>query len=260
MLCFAAAMPHSPLLLETIGKENVHKLESTRSAVAKLKDDLEASKPDAVLVISSHSIKHEDAFSINLHDEYHVDLKDFGDLTTTGTFVPDAQFITEIRRHLRNKLFPFTLDSSPTLDYGTAIPLLLLGVTSKIVPVSYSGLDRKMHAEFGRELKELIMRTDKRVAVIASGDLSHCLSSDAPVEFHKDGARFDEAIQEAVRQQSLSHMLNLNEDLLTNASECAYRPFLVLFGVMERVNSRPKIHSYESPFGVGYLVAQFHLL
>ncbi len=259
MICFAAFTPHTPLLLKSIGKENTEKLKKTLEAMDKLKASLEASEPDVIITISSHSIKHENAFSINLHDEYHLDLKDFGDLTTTKEFAPDLELITQIRRELHKELFPLTLDSSATLDYGTAIPLYLLDSKSKIVPISYSKLSKKKHVEFGRHLKEIAMDSQKRIAVIASGDLSHCLSSDSPVEFHKDGAVFDEEIQEAIRQQSLSHILGIDDEVIKNASECSYKPLLILFGILERINARPEIHSYEAPFGVGYLAAEFHL-
>ena len=96
-------------------------------------------------------------------------------------------------------------------------------------------------------------------AIIASGDLSHCLRTDAPVGFRKEGAEFDEAVQASIRQMTASKLISMNEDFIEAAAECAYRPLLILFGMIERMNVRPEILSYEAPFGVGYLTAEFHL-
>lgn len=262
MIVFTAFTPHSPLLTETVGKETLPKVKKTTDAMEKLSEELYASFPDTIVIISSHSYQHDEAFSINLHDEYIANLKDFGDLSTTKTFSPNLPLIDAIQRSVRRQDIPLTLDSDSSLDHGASIPLLLLTKklkNVKIIPVSYSpGLDAKAHAAFGRALKDLLSNASERVAVIASGDLSHCLTTDAPVGFHKEGAIFDEAIQESIRQMSSSKLISMKEEDVEAAAECAYRPMLILFGLIERMQVKPEILSYEAPFGVGFLVAQFH--
>lgn len=262
MICFAAYTPHSPLLIETIGKENRKYLSQSLQAMQDLSDALYASFPDTVLLISSHSYIHEQAFSANLHDEYMIDFQEFGDLSTHGSFLPDLALISAIQKETRDASFPFVLSSQSSLDYGTAVPLLLLTqnrLKPRIVPVTYSGDDRKTHVAFGRLLKEVIKKNHARVAVIASGDLSHCLSSDAPVGYRKEGEEFDQMIRRMIEQMSLSALLGFEQETLEKAAECGFRPLLILFGLLERMQVRPEILSYEHPFGVGYLVAQFHL-
>ncbi|MBM5789498.1 AmmeMemoRadiSam system protein B [Candidatus Parcubacteria bacterium] len=261
MLCFAAFTPHSPLLIETIGKENLKHLADTRAAFARLSADLEASAPDTLIVVSAHSTVHASAFSINLHDEYSVDLREFGDHTTYAEFAPDLELITAVQRRARDEELPFVLESSRSLEYGSGVPLLLLctALQPRIIPVSYSGHDRKQHLAFGRLLKDVAIATGKRVAVIASGDLSHTLTSDAPMGFRKEGQAFDEALRRSVEQLSASTMLTLEEEIVERSEQCALRPWLVLLGLLERMQARPEVLSYEAPFGVGYLVAEFHL-
>ena len=58
---------------------------------------------------------------------------------------------------------------------------------------------------------------------------------------------------------SLSQLLSVNETSLEESHECAYRPLLILFGLLEKMHVRPEILSYEHPFGVGQLVTQFHI-
>ncbi|MBI4714070.1 AmmeMemoRadiSam system protein B [Candidatus Uhrbacteria bacterium] len=262
MLNFAAFTPHSPLLIDTIGKDNINQLAQTRFAIQKLSDELQKMKPDVILLISSHSFMHEEAFSINLHDEYIVEFKEFGDLSTSKNFLPDLELISAIQRETRKESIPFVLESHVSLDYGSGVPLFLLCNEWKprLVPVSYSGTDRKQHMAFGRILKDIVYQSKKRIAVIASGDLSHSLSSEAPMGFAQEGKEFDEMIKLAIEQLSSYQLLSFDEKQVEKASECALRPLLILFGIIERMKVRPEIHSYEAPFGVGYLVAQFHIL
>lgn len=262
MIIFSAFTPHSPLLIDTIGKENITKLSQTREALKKLSEKLEAIKPDSVVVISSHSVMHEEAFSANLHDEYIAEFRDFGDLSTRKEFYPDLELIAAIQSRCRNEELPFVLESYSSLDYGSGVPLFLLfkNWKPKIVPVAYSGNDRKQHVAFGRILKDVLHAHDKKIAIVASGDLSHSLTSEAPAGFHPEGKEFDEMILRAVEQTSVSQLLSFDENKIKAAAECALRPMLILFGTIEHLKVKPEIHSYETPFGVGYLVAQFHIL
>lgn len=263
MITFAAFTPHSPLLLETIGKENTKALQATKQAMEKLAEELYASRPDVILTISTHRGAHKDAFSLNMHDEYFVDFQEFGDHGTQGEFEPDLELMTQIQRRMRGESLPFTLDSDASLDYGVGIPLILLSsmlpVTRTIVPMSYSFLPSKAHVEFGRILKDVCAASSKRIAIIASGDLSHTLSSDAPAGFHPSGKEVDQAILKSIEHSSLSQLLSMDETLLETSQECAYRPLLILFGILEKMPTRPEILSYEHPFGVGQLVVQFHV-
>ena len=262
MLTFAAITPHTPLLIPTIGKDNIKKLDATAKGFQTLAQSFAEASCDTVIIISSHASQHADAFSINLHDEYRTDFKDFGDMGTTKEFQPDLELITQIQRMSRDQQVPFTLNSTASLDHGIGVPLHYLteNVPSpKIVPLSYSGLSSKDHLKFGNLLKDLIDQSHRRIGVIASGDLSHCLTSDAPLGFRKEGELFDEAIQQAVAGSSTSTLLAMDDELPKQAGSCLYQRLLVLFGILERKKARPEILSYEAPFGVGYLVAQFHV-
>lgn len=262
MICFAAITPHTPLLIPGVGKENITKLEATTTALHQLETELYASQPDAIVVISSHATQHKDAFSLNLHDEYHLDFQDFGDLTTSRFLEPDLELATAIEAHMQKHAMPFTLDSSASLDYGTGVPLFFLTENLsdvKIVPISFSGLSPKDHVRLGNELKDVFEHSTKRIAVVASGDLSHCLTSDAPLGFKPEGEEYDQKILEAVKGISTSSLLSMDTNLVEGASACIQEQLLILFGILERKKSRVEILSYEHPFGVGYLVAQIHV-
>lgn len=261
MIVFSAFVPHSPLLMPTIGAPEEKQLEATVEAMRLLSLRLRRTKPDTIVIISLNNIQHETAFSVNLHDRYVTDLSEYGDLGTRKTFSPDVQTVDHIQRALRGQGIAVTLDSEKRLRHDFAVPLNILTerVTAKIIPISCSGLAPKEHAAFGRALYDIFSHSSKRIAILAAGDLSHALESNAPAGFHPEGKKFDDAVAEAIKQKSLSKILSLVEEEVRSASECAYRPLLVLFGIMEKISVRPEILSYESPHGVGYLVGQFLL-
>lgn len=262
MIVFAAFTPHSPLLLPSINKTKLPKVEKTRQAMQKLAEELTAAKPDVIVIISSHGTVYDEAFSINLHDNYRVDFQEFGDLTPHRSFRPHLRALDTIQRTLRRKHLPVTLSTDATLDYGAAVPLIMLTEklpVTNIVPMTFSGLSAKAHFQFGDALKEPLSAMPERVAVIASGDLSHALSTISPAGFDKRGAKFDKAVQEAITNKSISGLFKWSAEDLTAVKECAYRPLLILLGLLERINYDPTVHSYEAPFGVGYLVVNFEL-
>ncbi|PJE76476.1 AmmeMemoRadiSam system protein B [Candidatus Uhrbacteria bacterium CG10_big_fil_rev_8_21_14_0_10_48_16] len=262
MICFAGITPHTPLLIPGVGKENLKKLTATTTAMIELSKDLYASRPDVIVVISGHAIQHKEAFSLNLHDEYFIDFKDFGDLATSRALQADLELATDVQRHMQTHEVPLTLDSNASLDYGTGVPLFFF--TEKlphvrILPLSYSGLSSKEHVRYGTELRDVFEHSYKRIAIVASGDLSHCLSSDAPLGFRPEAEVYDQKIQDAVKDLSTAKLLTIPEDLIEKSSACIQEQLLILFGMFEKKRGRVELLSYEHPFGVGYLVAQIHV-
>jgi len=125
--------------------------------------------------------------------------------------------------------------------------------------MSYSLLDFKTHYVFGQKLKEIIFSSNKKIALIASGDLSHRLTFDAPAGYSPQGRIFDEQLIKFLRKKAFKKIVNFDSSLVEEAGECGLRSILILLGVLDQVNYKPEILSYEGPFGVGYLVANFKL-
>lgn len=261
-LVFAAIAPHPPLLVPNIGKNHIKKIQATADAVKQLERDLYVAKPDTILIISPHGHIFPDVFTINAHPELHVDLKDFGDLVTKADFSTDLSLIAQITEAAKMQRFPFVLQDEAALDYGASIPLLLLTQhlpKIKIVAAGYSGLDYKLHLDFGYLLKEEIMKLPSRVAVIASSDLSHCLSDRGPGGFSVAAPKFDETILEGLKNKNSTALLSLDQKLCEEVAACGLRSILILLGVLRHINYDYKLLSYEKTLGVGYMVSEFQL-
>lgn len=262
MLVFAAITPHPPLIIPNIGKDEIKKVEKTRSAFEKLEQDLYLAKPDIIFIISPHGSYFSDAFTINAHTNFITNFKEFGDLETKKEWNGDPKIASDIDC-LQNKIdMPIRMISQEELDHGSCIPLFLLTEhlpNVKVLPIGYSELSNKKHLDFGYMLKDIIMNTDKRIAVIASGDLSHGLSEDAPAGFTPVGKEFDNKLIELLETRNTAGIINMDEKFVEEAAQCGYRSILILLGVIKNMDYQFKNYSYEAPFGVGYLVGNFVL-
>ncbi len=261
-LVFAAITPHPPLLIPSIGKEAAKKIDKTKRALEKLEEDLYLSKPEVIVIFSPHGNLLKDAFTVNLCPKYQSDLREFGDLSTQLTFNGEMQLMSSLRQACESVNITCRSISEPPLDHGVTVPLYFLTKhlnNIPIIPIGFCDADWKTHLEFGGLIKEQIMNCNKRVAVIASGDLSHALTTDAPAGFNPLGAEFDQKIQNLFALQNTTGLLQIDPAMISAAAECGFRAFLMLSGVLRGVNYQYHSYCYESPFGVGYLTASFTL-
>lgn len=260
MIVFAAIMPHSPLLLPTIGSEHTKAIRGTLVANETLRKEFQAARPDVILIISPHSTALPDAVVLNLADKYHGDLTQFGDLKTKRVYRPATPLIDRLQRTLREKKQPITLLSVPILDYGAMVPLVSLGVpeTLPLIPMfPGDALDFKKHFLLGEAMQDELGDNSKRIAVIASNNLSHRLSSDAPDGFSPQGEKFDATVREALATGNTTRLLKLKTDFVEEAGQCGFRGTILLLGILSRAGASARTLSYEHPFGIGYLTASF---
>ena len=260
MLVFAAHVPHSPLLLESINKDRFVKMAETRKAMALLADELYAVHPDTILLLSEHPTVYADAFSINVHDPYRFDMSEFGHFDEQRTLRPDMPLIDRIQRSVRKNNQPLTLNTDESLNYASAVAIELLTAQLpkvKLVPITYTSLDAKSHFQFGQALKDAVIDSPKRVAIIVAGDSSHALSNDSPSGFHPSGPAYDEKMKELLIHKNTTGLLLLDETFVREAHVTNYKLLCILFGLLENISLEPEILSYEAPFGVGYLVVNF---
>lgn len=262
MLVFSAIVPHSPLLLPSVGKEHREQLAQTLEGYREVEEGLYASRPDTLLLISPHAPLYPDAFSANMSDRFIGTVKEFGDHGTTIQAQADFLLLDHVHRSMRDNDIPFTLTSNTEIDYGYTIPLCLLTTHLKqwkLAPFSVSGLDADAHVKFGQTLKHVIHEETRRIAIIASVDLSHHINAKSPQGERPEGATFENAVKEAIQLNSPKPLQLLTTNVLEAAGQCAYKPLLMLLGLQQNVQVTPHIYSYEAPFGVGYLTAQFVL-
>jgi aromatic ring-opening dioxygenase LigB subunit len=153
--------------------------------------------------------------------------------------------------------------SSPHPDWGFDVPLYFLGkgLHSRVETFMTKIDPAANHFTAGKDYyaKELA-KSKEKIALIASGDISHRLKTDGPYGLHPDGAKFDTALINGLKEKNITAILDLDTKY-PEAGECGLRSFCFMLGIIEAaaIDWNVDILSYEAPFGVGYLVAKFNL-
>lgn len=260
MLILASICPHPPILIPTIGQENLEQIKKTQAAMQKLAEDFYALNPDVILIVSPHGNLMTHAFTLNTASNLTANFKNFGDMDTQLEFKTDIALAYQIKELLETSL-PTQLIIQNELDHGVSVPLFYLtkNLTSKIITMGYSFANLQTHFELGQKLAEIIHSSDKKIAVVASGDLSHALTQDAPAPYNPQGKKFDKTLIELIQKKDIQNILKLDVNLIEEAAECGLKSIVILLGILAEQNYTPKILSYEGPFGVGYLVCNFEL-
>lgn len=260
-LVFSAITPHPPILIPQIGKDNIKLLYSTQSAYLNLAKKLKDRQPETVLVISPHGPMQPTAFVMNQNPQFTANFATFGDLTTKVTYQGDIGLTHKIKESLETKT-SLQLISEEKIDHGVSIPLHYLVAELpkiKIIPAYHAGLNNRDHYEFGKALGCEINYSTAKIAVIASADLSHNLTKNAPAKYSPQGKKFDQKLITYLQQNKFQEIINLDYKLAANAQQCGLKSIIMLLGILDGIHHKPKLLSYEYPFGVGYMVMNFEL-
>jgi AMMECR1 domain-containing protein len=121
-----------------------------------------------------------------------------------------------------------------------------------LLPVTCSNLDREQHRLFGRAIARAASVLGLRAVLLASGDLSHRLSAEAPAGFSPTGLVFDQTLVNLLQQGEWQRIFTMDDHLCKEAGECGFRTVLILLGALEKSLPHANLLAYEGPFGVGY--------
>ncbi len=270
-LVFAAITPHPPIIIDEIGGDNLKPVLKTVRAMDNLADRLVQIAPDVIIFITPHGAVFQDALSVTVESRLRGSFSGLG--------YPELEFMRESDVNLANKIIDdaraagiavLAVDA-PTaklyrikldMDHGILVPLAFLdkaGSKAPIVSVSIGMLPFEELFLFGVSLGKTIHQWEGKVALIVSGDLSHKLQPGAPAGYHEDGQQFDRLVVDAVANGDAKAIYDLRGIQAENAGECGLRPLVIAMGAFDGRDFTGDVLSYEGPFGVGYLVAEFIL-
>jgi len=262
-LTAVAFLPHSPLLIPEIGRANFNFLTKTTAAYQQIGQELKNQSIDDLIIISPHGLSAANSFTLNVAPEMEVILKDFGFIPPKTVFPGDAVLADEIKTALRSD-FSLQMITEPILDYGSAIPIYLFKnftPQTKIIVLSPAdNLTAEEYLKFGAKLQAVIQTSSKKIAVIASGDLSHRLKRKSPGGYSPKGSKFDNKIIEYLNDphQASRNIVKLDSNLIKAAGECGLKPLLIALGILQGINWKPEVLAYQTDFGIGYLSFKFN--
>ncbi|MCX6795343.1 MAG: class III extradiol dioxygenase subunit B-like domain-containing protein [Candidatus Falkowbacteria bacterium] len=255
---FAALVPHSPLLIPEIAKDNYRLIAKTTAAYEKLGSELELLQPETIIIITPHAKTPGKNFYFNSSLELEANFSELGFLANGKKFPNNPALLQSFKEKLRPE-FPIQLLSTEKLDYASSIPLTLLTGSlgsPKIIQLSYSSGSLEEQLLFGRAIGKIIKDSAEKVAIIASGDLSHRLKKTSPAGYSPKGAKFDNKLIEYLNSEApAENILKLDENLVKNAAECGLKSVTLAIGILEGAETEIKVQglAYQTELGIGYL-------
>ncbi len=259
----AFMVPHPPMIVPEVGKGSEAQIIETARAYERVAEEVAALKPDTIIITSPHSVMYADYFHISPGSGARGSFKRFG--------APDVRFSEEYDAELAARIcaladaegFPAgTLgERDPALDHGTMVPLWFIRrkfAGGKIVRIGLSGLPLTDHYRLGQLIARAADDLDRRVVIVASGDLSHKLQEYGPYGFAPEGPEYDRRIMDVCSRASFGELFDFDEDFCEKAAECGHRSFVIMAGAFDGLRVRATALSHQDVTGVGYGICTFY--
>ena len=265
VLC--SAVPHPPVAVPEVGKSEAVKVEATQQAMLRLGERIKESGAEVLVIISPHAPLFSDAVVINKADRLQGSLAAFGAGGVSFDCKNDMALADEIIARCNQLNLPAAalgestareFDVSLSLDHGVTVPLYFFrqsGVELPLVVASMSLFSFEQLYRFGQAVVSAADALGKKVVLVASGDLSHRLTPDAPAGYRPDAAQFDREVVRLVGEADAEGLIKIDLDKAEQAGECGLRPIIMMMGALEGKKAEAEVLSYQGPFGVGYMVA-----
>ncbi len=270
MISYTALTPHPPLIVPAVGGGRINEVASTVQGMKSLARELAATSPETLVVLTPHGNIFADCITCLSEAVLYGDFKDFGSQAEGKTYNNDRDLLVEVsKRSVKEGINFINVDLEcaannrlkGTLDHGVLVPMYYvdqaLGYEIRLLPISTGFLSNLELYTLGKIIQESADALGRRVAVIASGDMSHRLKDEGPYDYHPDGQVFDLKIKELLEAGDIQGILDIPAALRDNAGECGYRSIVIMLGALDGLKFHSQVFSYEGPFGVGYLVAGF---
>jgi len=253
----AALLPHAPIISPPVAGPRAPEVAATTAACMTVGGAVVEANPTAVVITSPHGARHPT--DLTLHTAAHL----AGDLGRFGA--PEVQVTLPGAVELAEAIVESGVPgvavrplASGGLEYSTVVPLSFLYAAGWRGPTLVVGLPYPGEGDpavIGEAVARGANRLGLGIGIIASGDMSHRLTRDAPAGFDPDGPRYDAQVASLLRAGDLHGLRDLDPTLLARAGEDCLDSLLFGAGALGFETRAPHLLSYEGPFGVGYGVA-----
>ena len=264
-------MPHPPIIIPSIGKGEELKLYKTSLACYEVSQEIERIQPDTIIIITPHGAMFSDAIAISEGEAIAGDFSRFQCSQIQIEQPLDTQFNQELLKECQKNQIPVVTVDEPLLkaygrhfelDHGALVPLYFINkyyTDYKLVHITYAPINDRQLYKFGMILEEVSQKLNKKVVMIASGDLSHKLTESGPYSYSPYGEEFDRQFLEKLSSEQPLEIFELDKQMINEAAECGLRSTKILLGSLDGKEVKGEVLSYQGPFGVGYGVVRFHI-
>ena len=257
-------VPHPPLIVPDVGGGKEKEITDTINSYKEVAKLIKEEKPDTIIMISPHTRSYYDYIVIEDGDGASGDLSRFGANNVKIDVSYDREFLKLLYEDLKSIDFRAGSDKKQdSLDHAMMVPLYFINQEYKdykLVRIGLSGLSLVDHYRLGMYIQKVGQLLDKKIFVVASGDLSHKLKEDGPYGLSDEGVKYDKEIMDDLSNGNFLNIMNYPEAYLEKAAICGHKGFCIMGGIFDGYKLSINKLSYEGPFGVGYGVCTYKVI
>jgi len=264
--------PHPPVVVPSVGKGREREAAATLDALKSAARELAAFAPETIVLLSPHAPVFSDYVFAYDGDPLVGSFAGFGAAEDRYRYDADAEFRSALLDEMHSGgISGGSLGSSEMrrlgiesgLDHGALVPLHFISEEAsgfRLVVLASAALDPHTLYRLGGMIRSVAGRLGRRVAIVASGDMSHKVSRESPYGESPSGAVFDRAVADAFRGgDPFATIIGIDAETRERAAECGWRSIVAMAGAFDRLRVESRLHGYEAPFGIGYCVASIRV-
>jgi len=264
-------LPHPPIVVPEVGKGEEKKIVDTSNSMDAIGIDIAKKTPDTIIIITPHGTMFQDAISILNEDYISGDLKKFRAPSVSLKIQVNKPLVSRIHELAYNEGISSIMTTDSLLkkfnaylelDHGVIVPLYFVNKhynEYKIVHITYAPFADIDLYKFGMLIKKAVEDLGEDAVIIASGDLSHKLTSDGPYGFNPNGEKFDKEFLKCLENGDVKGVFSIGRERIAEAGECGRRSVAILLGTLDGKKYKGELLSYEGTLGVGYGVMKFNV-
>jgi aromatic ring-opening dioxygenase LigB subunit len=250
----AGLMCHAPIVIPAMGGERASECVLTTRGMQQVAQRIVAARPDVLVVISPHTPRALDEWTLYDGARVRGDFEDFG-APEERIELPGAP---EARIKLRREPIPIAMRPEGPIDIGALVPLWFMQKAGWNGPTMVIGHPWEDGSEEAMGIALLSASNGARWAIVASGDMSHRLRQGSPAGFHPRATEFDAEVVAHLKRGDLQGLAELDRALRALAAEDVVAPVTVAAAATGWRGEGLRVFGYEGPFGVGYCTAVLH--
>jgi 2,3-dihydroxyphenylpropionate 1,2-dioxygenase len=258
----AMASCHAPALFLRQPGEDPAQLDATIAAMRRLGSVLDETKPDALIVVG---LDHLEAFSLDVSPAFAV---------VVGPEVVGSFGHKQYRVRVHKELAQAVLNGCLKRDFDMAFCHKAFMGHAFVVPFEYVLEQRQIPVvpifvnvyvpplpqphrayQLGRAIAEVVAERRERIAILASGGMSHYPGTE---KYGYPDFDFDQYLLQVIERGELSSLLSLSSEKLDETGETELLTWYTMFGAIG--NQRGEVLSYQPTWHHGLGVIDFPLV
>jgi len=269
-IVYACIAPHGSEAIAELAGNKSEAFVETRKGMQELAKQLKKHDPRTIIIATPHGLRLN--HTIGVVTSYYSE----GSLEEKGKRIAarlrcNHRLALRILQEARKAWLPivganYGTSEGPAscmqMDWGTLIPLWFFGASERnkprIVIVTPSReIPLTQLVDFGHIIAEVAEASHEKIAFVASADQGHAHSKKGPYGFHPASREYDELVMKAVKENNLKQLLALDPQFIGDAKPDSLWQMAILAGLLERVNMKARLISYQAPTYFGLLCASF---